>query len=109
MTLEKVEGLPPIIRAGSGRNSNIFTSEVMEELRNDRGTWAIVYKSEFIDCSDEDGKSHLKTLRLQAYMKGRYARKVNHDIEATVRTERSKALDSTASNFKRIVLYARSN
>jgi hypothetical protein len=104
MTLEKVQGLPPITRTGSGRNSNIFTPNVMTELRNDRGTWAIVSKSDYIDCSHEQGKSELKTLRLQSYMKGRYARKTNNDIEATVRTERHE----NAIGFKRIVLYARS-
>ena len=104
MTLEKVQGLPPITRTGAGRNSDIFTPNVMSELRNDSGTWAIVFKSDYIDCTHEQGKSELKTLRLQSYMKGRYARKTNNDIEATVRTERHENI----IGFKRIVLYARS-
>lgn len=97
MTLEKVEALPPITRSGSGRNSDIFTEELLNDLRNDTDTWAIVYKSDWI-LEEED----IKKVRLHTYMKGRYAKKKNPDIETTVRTEKNQ------DDSKRIVLYARS-
>ena len=85
MTLEKVEALPPITRSGSGRNSDIFTEELLNDLRNDTDTWAIVYKSDWIS-EEED----IKKVRLHTYMKGRYAQKKNPDIETTVRTEKNQ-------------------